>query len=103
MLYCIIVLYYSEHFLNLASVVTGCISISSLVVLIGILIGTKSSAIELKYCKLPAWIEKYNSVIKKKKWQHNKIVLSAKVNLNITKALIYIALFDFDIIHDEFF
>ena len=53
---------YIEHFLILASTITGCVSISA-----GIPVGITISAIELKICAITAGIKKYNSIIKKKK------------------------------------
>ena len=58
---------YIEHFLILASTITGCISISAFASLIGIPIGITSSAIGLKICAITAGIKKYESIIKKKK------------------------------------
>ena len=58
---------YIEHFLILASTITGCISISAFASLIRIPIGIASSAIGLKICAMAAGIKKYKSVIKKKK------------------------------------
>ena len=58
---------YIEHFLILASTITGCISISAFASLIGIPIGITSSAIGLKICAITAGIKKYKSLIKKKK------------------------------------
>ena len=54
-----------EHFLILASAVTGCISISAFASLLGIPIGITSSAIALKICSINAGIKKYKSIIKK--------------------------------------
>ena len=64
---------YIEHFLILASTITGCISISVFASLLGIPIGIKSSATGLKICATSAKIKTYTSMIKKKK--HDKIVL----------------------------
>ena len=50
---------YIEHFLILASTVTGCVSISAFASLVGIPIGITSSAIELKICVITAAIRKY--------------------------------------------
>ena len=50
---------YIEHFLILASTITGCISISAFTFLIGIPIGIASSAIGLKICVITAAIKKY--------------------------------------------
>ena len=47
---------YIEHFLILASTITGCISVSAFASLIGILIGITSSAIGLKSFAIAAGI-----------------------------------------------
>ena len=70
-----VTLNYIEHFLTLASAVTGCISLSAFSSLLGILIGITSSAIGLKMCAIAAGIKKYKSIIKKKKKKHEKKVL----------------------------
>ena len=56
-----------EQFLTLASPITGCISVSVSASLIGISIGNTSSAIGLKIWAIPAEINKYKPIIKKKK------------------------------------
>ena len=48
---------YIEQFLTLASTITGCISISYSISLLGILIGITSSAIRLKICAIAAGIK----------------------------------------------
>ena len=58
---------YIKHFLTLASTITGCISISAFVSLIGIPIGITSYAIGLIICASTAGIKKYKLIIKKKK------------------------------------
>ena len=63
---------YIEHFLIIASAITGCISISAFASLPGIPIGVTSSAMGLKICAIAAGIEKYKSIIKKKKKNHDK-------------------------------
>ena len=93
---------YIEHFLILASTITGCISISAFASLLGIPIGITSSAIGLKICAITAGIKKYKSIIKKKKKKHDKIVLLAKSKLNSIEVLISKALIDSNISHDEF-
>ena len=72
---------YIEHFLILASTITGCISTSAYAFLTGIPIGIKSSAIGLKICSITARIKKYKSIIKKKKKNHDKIILLANPKL----------------------
>ena len=93
---------YIEHFLILASTITGCILISAFTSLLGIPIGITSSAIGLKICAITARIKKYNSIIKKKKKKHDKIVLLAKSKLNSIEVLISKDLIDSVISHDEF-
>ena len=39
---------YIEHFLNLGSTITGCVSISAFTSLVGIVVGSMSSAVGLK-------------------------------------------------------
>ena len=67
-----------EHQPILASAVTGWISISAFVSLLGISRGITSSTIELKICAVIEEIKKYSSIIKKKKESHDKIVLLSK-------------------------
>ena len=68
----------------------------------GILIGIISSTIGLKICAITTGIDKYKSIIKKKKKKHVKIVLLAKSRLNSIKVLISKALIDLNINNDEF-
>ena len=91
-----------EHFLILASTITGCISVSAFASLIGIPIGITSSAIALKICDIAVKIKKYKSMIKKKKKQDDKTVLLAKSKLNTIEVVIFKALIDSNITHDEF-
>ena len=93
---------YIEHFLILASTITGCVSISAFASLIGIPIGITSSAIGLKICAITAGIKKYKSIIKKKKKKHDKIVSLAKSELNRIEVLISKSLIDSNISHYEF-
>ena len=93
---------YIEHFLIVASKITGCISISAFCSLIGIPLGITSFAIGLKICAITAGIKKYKSIIKKNKKKHDKIVLLAKSKLNSIEVLICKALIDSVISHDEF-
>ena len=68
---------YVKHILILTSVFSGCVSISAVASLVGILLWIASSA-KLKICAITFGIKKYNSIIKKKKKQHDKIALLAK-------------------------
>ena len=97
-----ITLNYIEHFLILASTISGCVSISAFASLVGIPIGITSSAIRLKIYAITAGIKKYNSIIEKKKKKHDKIVMLPKSNLNSIEVLVSKALIDSVISHDEF-
>ena len=93
---------YIEHFLILASTITGCVSISTFSSLVGIPIGITGSTMGLKTCAITAGVKKYKSIIKKKKKKHDKIELLAKVKLNSIEVLISKALIDSVTSHDEF-
>ena len=58
---------YIEHFLILASTITGCISISAFASLLGIPIRITSFAIELKIWAITKEIKKFKSIIESKK------------------------------------
>ena len=94
---------YFEHFLTLASVITGCISISAFPSLIGISMRITSSAIRLKTCAITTGIKKYKPIIKKKEKIDGKIVLLVKSKLSRIEFFISRALIDSFISHDEFF
>ena len=92
----------TKHFLILGSILAGCVSISDFVSLVGIPIVITSSVIGLKICAIAAAIKQYESVVKKKKKRHDKIVLLAICKLNSIEDLIFKALIDSVISHDEF-
>ena len=71
---------YVEQLLILASTVTGCISISVFASLVAIPVGITSFAVGIKICAITSEIKKYNSIIKKMKKKHDKIVLLGKIS-----------------------
>ena len=84
------ILNYIEYLLILISTVSGCVFISAYYFLVGIpAIGLKISAGIV-------------SIIKRKKKEHDKIVLLEKSKLNSTEVLISKALIVWNIIHNEF-
>ena len=95
-------LIYIEHFLILASTITGCASISDFASLAGIPIAITISAKGIKMCVVTEGIKKYKAIIKKRKKNHNKRVLLAKFKLNSIEVLIYKALIYLVISHNEF-
>ena len=68
----------------------------------GVSIGITSSAIGLQIFGVTAGIEKYKSIIKKKKTTIIKILLLANYKLNSIQFLISKTLIDSNISHDEF-
>ena len=70
----------------------------------GIPIGMTRSAAIIEICVITAGIKKYTSIIKKNnKKKHDKMLLLGKNKLNIIRVLIFKALIDSYISHDEFF
>ena len=89
-----IILNYIETFLILASAITGCVSISAFASLIVIPLGITISAIGLNICAITAGIRRHQTIIKKKKKKHDKIVLLVKSKLNSIEILISKSLID---------
>ena len=73
---------YIEHFLILASAITGYLSISTFGSLIGIPIRITSSGNGLKICAITARIKMCKSIVKKNKRKYDKIVFLAELKLN---------------------
>ena len=94
------VLDYIDHLAIVISIITGCVSISAFVSLVGIPIGITNSVIRLTICAITAWIKKYKSIFKKKK--HDKRKMLAKSELNSIEFVIFKTLIDLNISHDEF-
>ena len=82
--------------------VIGCVSISAFASLVGIPVVITNYAVGSKICVITARIKKHKSVIKKKKKNHDKIILIAKAKLNSIEVLISRSLIDSNITHDEF-
>ena len=93
---------YIELSFIIISSITGCVVISTFAPLVRIPIGITSSATGLNNCVVTPGIKKYNSINKKKRKKHDKIVLLAKFKLNSIEVLISKALVDSNISHDEF-
>ena len=79
---------YFEHFIIFDSALSSCASTSVFASLIGVFVGIASSAVESKVCAITAEIRMYNSIIKKKKKKHDKMVLLAKTKLNTSEVLV---------------
>ena len=94
---------YVDHLLILVSTIAGCISISAFALLVCVPIGITSSAVGINVCAITVGIKKYQSIIKKKKKKHEKIVFLGKDMLNAIEVLISKSLINAYISHDEFF
>ena len=92
---------YFEYFPIFVSAVSGCVSISTFPSLVGVPVGITSFAVGLKICAIVAGI-KHKLIINEKKKRHDRIVLVGKTKLNTIKVLIFRALIDSYINHDEF-
>ena len=90
------ILNYTEHLINLASTVTGYVSISAFASIVGIPVGIASSAATVKKCVIAAEIKKHKSLIKKK--EHYEVILLDVIEVLISKVLI-----NWNISHDGFF
>ena len=97
-----VVLNYIEHLHILGFTVIGCVSNSAFSSSFGIPVGITSSPLGLKICVITVGIKKYKSTIKKKKKKHDNIVLLAKSKLSSIEVIIYKALIDSNITHNEF-
>ena len=73
------ILNYNEHFLVLASTITGSISILAFTSLFGILIRITSFSIGLKMCAIASRIKKHRSIVRKKR-KRDKIVSLGRYN-----------------------
>ena len=93
---------YIEQSLILASAITATVTISVFASLSYIPINITSFPTELKLCLIIAGIKNYESIIEKKKKEHDKILLLQKDILHTTEFLFSKHLIDWSIIHDEF-
>ena len=93
---------YVENLLILSLAITACISISAFAWLVCVSVGITSSAMGIQICAINAGVEKYKSIIKKKKKKLDKIVLLAKNKLNTMQVLVSKALIDSYISHNKF-
>ena len=94
-------LHYIEYLFILASIVTGCVSISAFASLVVSALFVSSSAVELKNCALIASINKYKAMTNEKSVKYNETVMLGKNKLNNIEVLIFRALSDSFISHDE--
>ena len=97
---------YFEHYLIFVFAIYGCLCISAFASLVGIPIGITvigiSSAVRLNVWAVTIGIKRYKSIVKKKRRNHDEIVLQGKFTLETIKVLISETLLDAYINHDKF-
>ena len=79
----------NKHFLIFVSAVTRCLFIFPFASLVCIPVSVSSSEVGLKNCAITAGIKKCESIIKKKRKKHDKIVLLGKAKLDTIEVLRY--------------
>ena len=89
--------------LILASIGTGCVSISAFSLLVCAHVGIASSAVGLKIYAITEGIKRYKSIIKAKKKKHDEKVLLGKSKLNTFEILISKVLIKSYFSHGNFF
>ena len=80
----------------------GALSIASYATVIGIPVGIAGSSLTLAFTISTGINKSFLQVTKKKKKKHNKIMVLAKNKLNMIDALLFNALNDLKISHEEF-
>ena len=78
------------------------LSIASHVTNVEIPVGIAGASLTLIFTVMIGVVKKLLNITRKKKKKHNKIIALARSKLNIIETLIYQALIDFDISHEEF-
>ena len=80
----------------------GALSIVSHATVVGIHVGIAGTSLTLIFTVTTGVVKKLVNITRKRKKKHNKIIALARNKLNIIETLIYKALIDFDISHEEF-
>ena len=92
---------YFEYFVIFISAVSGCVSISPFASLVVVPVGIVRAAVRIKISAITAGNKRFQSIIKKKRKKHGKLVLPGKAKLDTIKVLITKSLIDPYISHDE--
>ena len=70
--------------------------------IVGIPVGIAGASLTLIFTVTTDIVKKLLNITRKKKKKHNKIIALARSKLNVIENLIYQALIDFEISHEEF-
>ena len=93
---------YIDTILVALSATTGGISLISFTSIIGATVGIASASFTLMFSLTIEIVKKLLNITRKKKKNHDKILMLAKSKLNSIETLISQALIDLDISHEEF-
>ena len=93
---------YIDKTLIVLSATSGGISIISFTCVIGVPAGLASASFTLVFSLTTGIIKKLLKIKRKKKKKHNKIAMRAKSKLNSIETLMFQALIELDISHEEF-
>ena len=93
---------YIDKILIVLNATTGRVSIISFVSAIGAPVGIVNASFTLRFPLPTPIVKKLLDITRKKTKKHDKILILAKIKLNSIDTLIYQALIDMDICHEEF-
>ena len=93
---------YADKVFITLSALFGTLSITSYATVVGISAGIAGASLTLIFTVTTGVVKTLLNITRKKKKKHNKIIASAKSQLNIIENLISQALIDFEITHEEF-
>ena len=93
---------YIDKILIVLNETTGGVSIFSFVSAIGAPVGIVNASSTLRFPLATPIVKKLLDITRKKTKKHDKILILAKIKLNSIDTLIYQALIDMDICHEEF-
>ena len=93
---------YADKVFITLSALFGTLSIASYATVVGISAGIAGASLTLIFTVTTGVVKTLLNITRKKKKKHNKIIASARSQLNIIENLISQALIDFEITHEEF-
>ena len=93
---------YADKLFITLSASFGALSIVSHATVVGIRVGIAGVSLTVIFTVTTDVVKKLLNITRKKKKKHNKIIILARNKLNIIENLIFQALIDFDVSHEEF-
>ena len=93
---------YIDKILIVLSATTGGVSIISFTSIIGAPVGIASASFTLIFSLTTGIVKKLLNITRNKKKKHDKILILAKSKLDSIKTLVFQALIDMEISHEEF-